>query len=90
MDRDELILEELRRIRIALETVAPNRWQKIPEAARSLGIPVSTLRKLADSGKIAVSIGRKTKVRKQYLIDMVQTRLFIEAGGFMPKIKIKS
>ena len=87
MDMNEMILSELRLIRIALESVAPKRHQKIPQAAISLDMPESTLRKLADSGKIAVSVRSRTKIRKQYLVDVVKTRQIIDQGLLLPRIK---
>ena len=87
MSNEELILAELRRIRLALEAAAPKRWQKVPDAAKTVNIPQSTIRTLADSGKIKVSVVSKTKVRKNYLIDIVSLRQFIEEGGLMPKVK---
>ena len=87
MDTNEMILEELKRIRMALESVAPKRWQKIPEASVTLGVAQSALRRLADNNKIPVMITSRTRTRKVYQIDVVKTRLFLENGGLMPKIK---
>lgn len=86
-----MILAELRRIRIALETVAPKRWQKIPEASLTLGVPKSSLRRLADLNRIPVMVTSRTKVRKQYQVDVVKTRLLLEDGGLLSNMKsIKS
>jgi len=87
MSNVELILKELRSIRLALETTAPKRWQKIPEASKTLGIPQSRIRVLADAGTIPVSVLAVTKSRKHYLVDVVKTRQLIEEGGLMPKVK---
>ena len=87
MDTNEMILAELRLIRMAIEATAPKRWMKIPEAAIFLQMPVSALRKLADSGKIPVSIRTRTKIRKQYVVDVIKTRQLIEQGLLLPKIK---
>ena len=87
MSNEELILKELRSIRLALEITAPKRWQKIPEASKSLGIPQSRIKILADAGTIPVSVLAVTKCRKHYLVDVVKTRQLIEEGGLMPKVK---
>jgi hypothetical protein len=87
MDTNEMILDELRRIRKVLEGNAPKRWQKIPEASVTLGVPQSALRRLADNNKIPVMVTSRTKVRKAYQIDVIRTRMFLEEGGLMPKVK---
>ena len=83
MSNEELILKELRSIRLALETTAPKRWLKIPEASKTQ----SRIRVLADAGTIPVSVLAVTKSRKHYLVDVVKTRQLIEEGGLMPKVK---
>jgi hypothetical protein len=87
MSNEEMILKELRSIRLALEITAPKRWQKIPEASKTLGIPQSRIKALADAGTIPVSVLAVTKCRKHYLVDVVKTRQLIEEGGMMPKVK---
>lgn len=82
-----MILKELRLIRMALESVAPKRWQKIPEASITLNTPQSTLRSWADNNMIPVMVRTRTKVRKQYLVDVVKTRIMMEDGGLLPKVR---
>ena len=61
MSNEELILKELRSIRLALETTAPKRGQKIPEASKTLGIPQSRIRVLADADYSSIGIGCNEK-----------------------------
>jgi len=82
MDTNQLILEELRRIRIALEATMPDRWQRVPAAARLLGIPVGTLRRLVDDNKVPIMVPKKTRARKSFLVDVVATRDLLQKESF--------
>lgn len=80
---DESILIELRRIRIALERIAPGRWQKVPQAATTLDVSPATLRRLIEQNKIRVRVLTKTKLRKSMEVDTIHAREFFETGGLL-------
>lgn len=87
MSTDERILEELRLIRIALQAVAPKRWQKVPAASVTLDVPQSTLRRLVNLNRIPIRVTNKTRQRKSFEIDTVKTRQLLEDGMLLRKVK---
>lgn len=97
MTTEELLLEQINvkmgTMANAINTLAKNivlintgkQFQKIPEAARTLGFTESNLRKLCDEGVIPCSLERVGKY-KLYKVDIIATRKFIEEGGIIPKL----
>jgi len=87
MNNDELILDELRRIRIALERQAPKRWQRIPLAAKTLDTTPWALRQLIAMNKLPIRVMSKTKIRKAVEVDTIRAREIMENGMLLRKVK---
>jgi hypothetical protein len=78
------ILDELKSIRSAIEAlVNTRRYQSVPEASKTLGLPASRIRKACNDGVIPCSIISNTAEKKRYLVDIMKTREVLNAGGLI-------
>lgn len=88
MNFEDFVLGELRQIRLIMESIAeiPQsvRFQKIPEAAKRLGVGQARLRQLCKDDVIPCTrlAGEK---RPQYLVDTVKALDVLSRGGYLLK-----
>lgn len=82
---EEIILNELRELRLAVERLQNhNNRAKVPEASKRLGIGQAKLRELCKNG-IIPSLRLNGDKKPQYVIDIAQAEIVLTRAGYLMK-----
>lgn len=89
MDRTDELLKEMRRMNQSLlmliAKLTPNKMQKIPQAAHTLGISPARLRKLCAAGTIPAVQTSCNRKMKHYIVDVEQAKDILLKYGIDPQ-----